>query len=135
EVIWQQDASAYVFTRGFDGTLSAGHLHVGMPAVADFAHIGRGVGARRVSVGGLVGLADAPPAGVELGGSARAIFAVVELARRSVAEGLVHPQLDHGEGRWFAFWGATLDDSVEAALSQIAAALPPVCADAFDGDR
>jgi hypothetical protein len=134
EVIWQQDATAYVFTRSPDGTLSSGHLHVGMPSVVDLAHIGHGVSARRVSVPELVRLAEEQPAGLELGGSARATFAVVELAQRSLIEGLVHPQLDRGEGSWFAFWGATLDDTVEAALAQIAAALPPVCADAFDGD-
>src|SRR5438128_3243309 len=110
EVVWQQDASAYVFTRSSDGTLSAGHLHVGMPSVHDLAHIGHTVSARKVGVPDLLRLADAHPEGLELGGTARATFAVIELARRSVAEGLVHPQLDHGEGSWFAFWGATLDD-------------------------
>ncbi len=47
----------------------------------------------------------------------------------------MHPYLDHGDGGWHAFWGATLDASVQAALAEIAAALPPVAADAFDGDR
>ena len=59
----------------------------------------------------------------------------MELAQRSVAEGLVHPDLDHGGGWWHAFWGATLDQSVQATLTEIAAALPAVSADAFDGDR
>ena len=46
----------------------------------------------------------------------------------------MHPYLDHGGGWWHAFWGATLDASVQATLTEIAAALPPVSADAFDGD-
>src|SRR6185436_10120703 len=35
---------------------------------------------------------------------------------------------------WLAFWGATLDESVQELLGTIAAALPAVCARAFDGD-
>src|SRR5438445_1372526 len=108
---------------------------MGMPSVADLAHLGRAVAARKVSVGELVRLAESPPPGVELGGTARATFAVVELAHGAVTEGLVHPQLEYDARRWFAFWAATLDDTVDKALTQIAAALPAVCADAFDGDR
>ncbi len=135
EVLWQPDASAYVLTRGPEGELSAGQLHMGMPSVADLAHLGRAVAARKVSVGELIRLAESPPAGVEPGGTARATFAVVELAQGAVTEGLVHPQLEYDARRWFAFWAATLDDTVDKALTQIAAALPAVCADAFDGDR
>jgi hypothetical protein len=135
EVIWQQDASACVLTRSAEGELSAGHLHVGMPSVADIAGVGRGVSARRASVSDLIRLAEAPPDGLELGGTARATFAVLELAQGAVTEGLVHPQLEYDARRWFAFWAATLDDTVEKALEQIAAALPEVCAAAFDGDR
>ena len=134
ELLWQQDATAYALLRGDDGSLSAGHLHIGMPAVADLAHLGHGATARRLGLRELTGLALAPPAAMTLGDSARATFAVVELARRSVAEGLVHPQLQYDHGHWLAFWGATLDASVQSALGEIAAALPPVCADAFDGD-
>ena len=135
EVLWRQDASAAVFTRSPEGELSAGHLHMGMPSVADLAQHGHAVSARRLSVGDLVRLAESPPAGVELGGTAQAMFAIVELAHGAVTEGLVHPQLEYDQRRWFAFWAATLDDTVETALAQIAAALPSVCADAWDGDR
>jgi hypothetical protein len=134
EIVWQQDPTAYVFGRAADGTLSADELSVGMPASADLT-LAPGVDARRVGVRDLVALAADPPAGFDPGGSARAVFAIVELAHRSVAEGLVHPYLDHGDGGWHAFWGATLDSAVQGALAEIAAALPPVAADAFEGDR
>ncbi len=114
EILWQQDATASVFTRADDGTLSD---------------------VRTVDVAEVLRLAAAPPDEVELGGSARAVFAVVALARRSVTEGLVHPYLDHDGGWWHAFWGATLDEGVQAELDGIAAALPAVSARAFDGDR
>ena len=96
--------------------------------------LGRHVEARRVDHRELLRLAAAPPA-LEPGGSARVAFAVAELAHRSVAEGLVHPYLDEDDGTWNAFWGATLDASVTAQLTQLAAALPPAAADAFGGDR
>ncbi len=134
EVIWQPDASACVLTRSPEGELSAGHLHVGMPSVADIEGVGRAVSARRASVGELIRLAESPPAGLELGGTARATFAVLELAQGAVTEGLVHPQLEYDVRRWFAFWAATLDTPIEQALEQIAAALPEVCAAAFGGD-
>ena len=51
-----------------------------------------------------------------------------------MTEGLVHPQLQHGGRTWLAYWGATIDDAVQEALDAIAAALPAVCTDAFDGD-
>jgi hypothetical protein len=135
ELVWQQDASALVFARDEEGTLSAGELHLGMPAIAELAPVGHGFPARRLDPRELVALAAAPPAGLEPGGSAQALFAVVELAQRSVAEGLVHPSLDGGGGHWSAFWGATLDASVQDALEQIATALPAVAAVAFGGDR
>ena len=40
--------------RSAEGELSAGHLHVGMPSVADIAGVGRGVSARRAGVGDLI---------------------------------------------------------------------------------
>ena len=134
EIVWQQDPTAYVFARAENGTLAADGLTVGTPASADLT-LARGIEARRVGVRDLVALAADPPARIELGGSARAVFAIVELAHRSVAEGLVHPYLDEGDGAWHAFWGATLDSTVQASLAEIAAALPPIAADAFDGDR
>ena len=112
ELVWQQDATASLFTRASDGTISA---------------------ARSLDVRGLLRLAETPPA--DAGGSAAAAFAVVELAHRSVTEGLVHPYLEHDAGSWHAFWGATLDGSVQAALDEIASALPEAAAAAFDGDR
>ena len=135
ELVWQQDATAILFVRDADGALSAGDLTLGKPGIGKLALAGDGFPARRLDVQQLIRLADAPPAEPAAGGTARAIFALVELAQRSVAEGLVHPELDHGGGWWHAFWGATLDQSVQAALTEIAAALPPVSADAFDGDR
>ncbi|MDX6456130.1 MAG: hypothetical protein QOD48_2237, partial [Gaiellaceae bacterium] len=129
EIVWQQDPTAYVFGRAADGTLSADGLSVGAHASADLT-LARGVDARRVGVRDLVALAADPPAGLEPGGSARAVFAIVELAHRSVAEGLVHPYLDHGDGGWHAFWGATLDAAVQASLAEIAAAFPRIAADA-----
>src|SRR2546430_492107 len=96
---------------------------------------GQAVGAvRGVEVAELIRLAAAPTTGFPLGESARATFAIIELAHRSLREGLVHPSLVHEDGSWSAFWGATLDGHVQAALSAIAAAMPPACAGAFDGD-
>jgi hypothetical protein len=114
EIIWQQDATASVFTRGVDDERSA---------------------LRTIDVRELIALAGAPPEEPELGDTARALFAVIELARSAVAEGLVHPDLHYGDGWWFAFWGATLDERVQETLTEIAAALPEVSAGAFLGDR
>ena len=112
EILWQQDVSATVFARGSDGSVSAGGLHVGIPAVSDLANLGQGATGRRVSLEELLALAAEPPAGLELGGSARATFAVLLLAARSVTEGLLHPQLQHGGRTWLAYWGATIDQPV-----------------------
>ena len=135
EAVWQDDATALVFVRGGDGTLSAGELRQGLPAIVNVALAGRGVPARRLEPAELVALAEAPPPGLEVGATARAVFAVVRLAQRSVSEGLVHPSLDDGGGWWHAFWGATLDEGVSAVLEAIAGSLPPVGAGAFGGDR
>ena len=135
EVLWQDDATALAFVRAPDGSLSGDQLRVGLPAIADLPLVGRGISARRLEPAALVALADAPQDDLELGGSARALFAVVALAQRSVSEGLVHPSLDEGDGWWHAFWGATLDEGVQAALAEIAAAFPPAGASAFGGDR
>jgi hypothetical protein len=135
EILWQQDVSATVLARGADGSLSSGDLHLGIPAVSDLASLGHAASARRVGLAELIGLrADTPPE-LDLGGSARATFAVLDLAARSVTEGLLHPQLQHGGRTWLAYWGATIDEPIQEALDAIAAALPSVCADAFDGDR
>jgi hypothetical protein len=124
-----------VFTRSPDGVLSSEGLRLGISAGVDLAPLAGRVAARRVEARELLRLADAVPEGVEPGDSARAAFAVVDLARRSVAEGLVHPYLDHDGGSWFAHWGATLDRNGQELLTQIAAALPEIAATAFDGDR
>ena len=134
ELLWQDDASAYVLVRTADGALSAGGLHIGMPAVADVAHAGHGISARRLELDELLTLADDPPPAVEQGGTTRVAFAVLDAARRSVADGLVHPHLEAADGRWHALWGATLDDHVRAELDAIAHAAPAAAADAFDGD-
>src|SRR5690348_15378778 len=68
------------------------------------------VDARELSLAELIELADDPPA--EVGDSARGLFALVALARRSVREGMVHPQLSRGGDEWYAFWGATLDEEI-----------------------
>ncbi|MCP9485583.1 MAG: DEAD/DEAH box helicase [Gaiellaceae bacterium MAG52_C11] len=133
EILWQQDATACVFARS-DGGVSAHGLHVGMPSTVELPVAGGEVAVRRIDPRELVRLAESPPRSLEVGDTARALFALVELARRSVAEGLVHPHLDHGDGWWYAFWGATLDESVKEALSRIAAALPAVATSAFGGD-
>ncbi len=112
ELVWQQDATASLFTRDPDGMVPA---------------------ARSLDVPELIGLAETAPA--DAGGSAVAAFAIVELAHRSVTEGLVHPYLEHDGGSWHAFWGATLDESVQSTLNEIAAALPEAAAAAFGGDR
>jgi SNF2-related domain/SNF2 Helicase protein/Helicase conserved C-terminal domain len=63
------------------------------------------------------------------GDSARAVFALIDLARRSVADGLVHPQLTKGGATWYAFWGATLDEETQDELDAIVAAAPPAVGD------
>jgi SNF2-related domain/SNF2 Helicase protein/Helicase conserved C-terminal domain len=65
----------------------------------------------------------------EAGDSACAVFALIDLARRSVADGLVHPQLTKGGATWYAFWGATLDDETQDELDAIATAAPPAAGD------
>jgi hypothetical protein len=82
---------------------------------------GRHFEARRLTVAQLVEL---DPAQVELGASARVLLAVVDLARRAVADGLVHPQLARGGSTWYAFWGATLDEPTQSELDALVAAAP-----------
>jgi hypothetical protein len=134
EILWQDDASAFVFRRLPEGELSAAGLPLGKPVQAGLALLGDGVAARRVEVVELIRLAEARPADLEPGPTAEAVFAIVALAQRSVDEGLVHPTLTYEDGDWSAFWGATLDTAVQATLGEIASAMPPVAAGAFDGD-
>jgi len=134
EILWQEDASAYALVREGDGTLSSRGLQTGMPAVADLVHAGHGISARRLELHELLELQrDAPP-GIEPGGTAQIVFAVIEVARRSVAAGLVHPHLEAADGRWHALWGATLDEHVVDELEALAHAAPAAAADAFAGD-
>jgi non-specific serine/threonine protein kinase len=134
EILWQEDASAYVLVREPDGTLTSRGLQAGMPAVADLVHAGHGVGARRLELHELLELETGAPLALEPGGTARVVFAVLDVARRSVAAGLVHPHLEAADGRWHALWGATLDEHVVDELQTIAHATPAAAADAFEGD-
>lgn len=134
ELLWHEDASAFALVREPDGTVSARGLDVGMPAVADIAHAGHAVSARRLELDELLALAAAPPTGLAHGGTARVTFALLDAARRSVAAGLVHPHLEPADGRWHALWGATLDGQVRSELDAIALAAPAACADPFGGD-
>jgi non-specific serine/threonine protein kinase len=128
EVIWRS-AGAYAFAR--DGeTFTDGGLTVGEPA--NVIVLEHEVPARLLSVPELIALSDDPP--LELGDSARVLFALVDLARRSVSEGMVHPQLTRGGDAWYAFWGATLDEHIQSSLAEIAAALPFVGTEGFHED-
>lgn len=132
ELLWQDDASAYALVRDSGGRFSADGLDLGEPAAAELAGTGR-VDVRRVELGELLELSTDPPDGVELGGTARVALAVLDVARRSVAAGLVHPHLEAADGRWHALWGATIDEHVREELDAIAHAAPAVSAEAFDG--
>ena len=135
ELVWQHDATAWAFVRAADGTCGEGGLQVGAPAQLELEAAGATFTARRIGIPELVELADAPPGDLAFGDSARCAFALVTLARRTVSEGMVHPQLSRGGSSWFAFWGATLDDSLQTELNGIAHALPAVCAEFFLGDK
>src|SRR4029077_16045745 len=101
------------------GSLSAGDLRIGIPAVSDLAGLGQAASARKIGLVELTDSASAPPQGVALGGSARATFAVLELAERSVTEGLVHPQLQHGGRAWLAYLGGTVDGGGQEELAGV----------------
>jgi hypothetical protein len=131
ELLWQDDASALALLRDVDGRLTADGLGVGAPAAADLSHVGPGASARRLQ---LTELLDLEADGHPLGGTAQVTFAVLERARRSLAEGLVHPHLQSGDGRWHALWGATLDEAVRDELDAISDAAPAICAAPFDGE-
>jgi superfamily II DNA or RNA helicase len=135
ELVWQHDATAYAFVRALDGTCGPGGLQVGETAQLELEAAGAAFQGRRIGIRELIYLADAPPGDLALGDSARCAFALVTLARRTVSEGMVHPQLSRGGNSWFAFWGATLDDSLQTELNGIAHALPAVCAEFFLGDK
>ena len=111
-------------------------LRLGIPAVSDLAGLGQGATARRVGLAELIALAAEPPAGPR----AR------RLGPRDVRRSRAGGPIGHGRAcstrscstaaaTWLAYWGATIDETVQEALDAIAAALPAVCASAFDGDR
>jgi hypothetical protein len=131
ELLWQDDTSALALLRDTDGRLTADGLALGAPVAADLSNVGPGATARRLQ---LAELLDVEPDGQLLGGSAQVTFAVLERARRSLAEGLVHPHLQSGDGRWHALWGATLDEAVRDELDAISDATPAICTEPFDGD-
>jgi hypothetical protein len=128
EIIWHPNGTAFAFLRREDGTFSD-EVGIGEPAQLDV--LGVEVKGRLLSVSELI---DWAPEG-ELGDSARVVFAVRDLARRSVSEGMVHPQLARGGGTWYAFWGGTVDDHIQRSLDELAAALPLVGAERFHDDR
>ena len=106
-----------------------------MPAVADL--VARGARRRAPAGSSSASCSSSEPTrpiALEPGGTARVVFAVLDVARRSVAAGLVHPHLEAADGRWHALWGATLDEHVVDELDAIAHAAPAAAADAFDGD-
>ncbi|MFL5926601.1 MAG: DEAD/DEAH box helicase [Gaiellaceae bacterium] len=128
EIIWHPFGVAYAFLRREDATFSD---DVGIGDPDQLEVLGVDVPARVLSAAELA--AWHPDR--ELGDSARILLAIRDVAERSVGEGLVHPELTQGGGRWYAFWGATLDAGVEEALAAHAAALPAVSAEYFHGDR
>ncbi len=131
ELLWQDDATAVAVLRDGDGTLAPAPLEAGLPAVANVGRAGQRTSGRRLS---LPELLELDTERLPLGGTAEVVLAVLDRARRSVAEGLVHPHLEPSDGTWHALWGATLDESVSEELHRIAEAAPGVCADPFDGD-
>jgi hypothetical protein len=135
ELVWQHDATAWAFVRAADGTCGEGGLQLGEAAQLELEAARAAFTARRLGIPELIDLAAMPPGDLALGDSARSAFALVTLAGRTVSEGMVHPQLARGGPSWFAFWGATLDDSLQSELSGIAHALPAVCAEFFLGDK
>jgi hypothetical protein len=135
ELVWQHDATAWAFARAADGVCSDGGLQAGEAAQLELEAAEVVFAARRIGIPELIALADSPPGHLALGDSVRCVAALVALARRTVWEGMVHPQLARGGSSWFAFWGATLDESLQSELSTIVAALPAVCAEFFIGDR
>ena len=131
ELLWQDDATALALLRDQDGTLVAPHLQAGVTEVVEIEGTEDGTTVRRLSLGELLELETG---GHELGGTALAVQAVLDRARRSLGEGLVHPHLQPADGRWHALWGATIDETVREELDEISDAAPAMCATAFDGD-
>ena len=135
ELLWQDDASAYAFVRVADGSLSAGGLHMGMPAVRTSRTQGTASARAGSSWTSCSALEADPPPGVEQGGDGAGR---VRGARRRPPVGRRRPRASAPPGgrraRWHALWGATLDDHVRAELDAIAHATPAASAEAFDDD-
>ena len=131
ELLWQDDATALALLRGPDGGLRPTPLRVGAQTTVDLGSLGDAVQARRLSLGELLELETD---GHELGGTAEVVLAVLDRARRSLAEGLAHPHLQAADGRWHALWGATIDETVRRELDELADAAPAALTASFDGD-
>jgi len=131
ELLWQDDATAFAVLRSPSGELTPAPLDAGLPGVADVAVAGHGIAGRRLALSDLLEL---EPGDVELGDTAEAVLAVVDRARRSVAEGLVHPHLEPSDGRWHALWGATLDALalIDLCLARVVGAIETVDAGSPD---
>ena len=137
EILWQQDVSATVLARGADGSLSSGGLARRDPRrLRSRRSSGRVRRARRVGLTELIGLARRA--------AATSSSSAARRGRRSPCSSSPHARSrkgsstrssQHGGRTWLAYWGATIDEPIQEALDAIAAALPAVCADAFDGDR
>ena len=130
ELLWQDDATALAVLRDADGGLGEPPLRAGVGDLATVDGQAR-TPARRLTLGELL---DLEPGDLPLGGTARVVLAVLDRARRALAEGLVHPHLQAGDGRWHALWGATIDETVRRELDALADAAPAVSAAAFEGD-
>jgi hypothetical protein len=118
ELIWQH-GSPYAFARSDEGVLTDDGVSVGSRTEIHVA--GSHAVARRLTIPELTDLEPHET----LGTTARAVLALRDLARRTVADGLVHPQLTKGGTSWYAFWGATLDEGLQDELDAIVAAAPP----------
>ena len=84
ELLWQDDTTALALLReDGGGRLTADGLSVGSPTAVDLTDLAPGATARRLQ---LAELLDFPADGRSLGGTAQVTFAVLERARRSLAE-------------------------------------------------
>ena len=136
EIVWQQEPHAYVFLRDAEGGLDAtGSSRSACPATADLT-LARGVPARRVDVRELVALAADPPSAASSSAAARRAS-----SRSSSSRTARSPRASCTRTSTTATATGTRSGARRStracrrALAEIAAALPPVAADAFDGDR
>src|SRR5258708_7360519 len=109
EVLWQPDASATVFTRSPEGELSAGHLHVGMPSVADLVHD------LYPYLVDHIARARLRAAGVRLTNTTRRTRSAIEL----FLEGLTAPQAELPEHNGYSALETKLTKWVDDGLTQL----------------